>query len=300
MADRSIPDPVAAALVALHRGEPRAAADHLATAPADPLARALAGSLARTLGSGLGPVGGEVYVNPEAFARFIDADPNLALYRHAVAALRRWLTGGPARTTADIGCGDGRISGPVAAGTSNLIHLIEPSEVMLAQALSHFDQGRAEGHPMSIEAWLTRSDLPAIDAAWATFALHNLEPDQRPEVLAGLARRVDRMAIVEFDIPAFAGIEDHALYCADRYRRGFQAHPDKLVRTGFLIPVLLGQFAPNAPRHTHEQPLAQWQSQLANAGFDQVEVTPLHHGFWWAPAGLVTGRGATTTSRSRR
>ena len=52
--------------------------------------------------------------------------------------------------------------------------------------------------------------------------------------------------------------------------------------SGFLMPVLLGQFEAGATRHTFEQPVDRWIEDLAAAGFDPtVEII---HDYWWGPA----------------
>lgn len=101
--------------------------------------------------------------------------------------------------------------------------------------------------------------------------------------------RVERFAIVEFDVPSWRSVEQWAGYCAERYVVGAEAHDDELVLSGFLVPVLLGQFVPGASRHTHEQPLDAWEADFRDAGFRRVEVQPVHADFWWGSAGLVVG-----------
>jgi SAM-dependent methyltransferase len=274
-------------LLALRDGDRDRAAELVASRPgsaADGGDR-LATAIERHVTSGA--FGAEVYVDPLAFARFIDDRPNVELYRATITALSAWLDRGPASAVADIGCGDGRVSVDVADRPGTTIELVEPSSAMLSEALDRFTKASVVGRRQTVQEWLSSQQPVQLDAAWSTFALHTLDSTARLEVLAGLHRRVERLAIVEFDIPAFATPESHATYCAARYRQGLADHRDDLVRRDFLIPVLVGQFAPDAPRHTHEQPLQRWAEQVREAGFARVEVLPVHDGFWWGPAGMV-------------
>ena len=55
------------------------------------------------------------------------------------------------------------------------------------------------------------------------------------------------------------------------------------------MPVLVGQFDPDRPRHTFEQPIAAWVTELEAAGFESVQTVPIHD-YWWAPAVLIDAR----------
>ena len=126
------------------------------------------------------------------------------------------------------------------------------------------------------------------DVAQSTFALHAVEPAARRRVLAYLAGTVRRLVLVEFDVPAFTDRSpEHAAYAVDRYAAGIAEHDgDALVVQGFLMPVLVGQFHPDRPRHTWEQPVQAWLDDLRAAGFVDVRH---HHidDYWWAPAHLI-------------
>lgn len=50
--------------------------------------------------------------------------------------------------------------------------------------------------------------------------------------------------------------------------------------------MLLGQITPSVARTNWEQPAAKWAEQLADAGYDTVEIEPLAD-YWWAPAVLI-------------
>ncbi|MGI9646796.1 MAG: class I SAM-dependent methyltransferase [Ilumatobacteraceae bacterium] len=281
------PDGVADALVLLSEGDPDAAREALHRAGDDRLAPLLASAL-----DGDGALGGEVYVDPTAFQRFIDSPPNVALYAAVEDGLARWVAGEGSRVV-DIGCGDGRVTKAVAPADAAVVELVEPAQAMLDVAAARFPEQRVDAWCTDAETWTTTVlvDTPRDrDVGWSTFALHNLPSESRHEVLTSTAAGVGRFAVVEFDVPRFSATHEHAAYCSARYRRGIEVHDDPLVVSGFLAPVLLGQFAPDAPRHTYEQPLETWANDLRRAGFVEVEVQTLHTDFWWAPAGMVTGR----------
>lgn len=278
-------DPVVAALVDLGAGHRAAAEWHLAASD-DPLAGALLDGLHRG--------DGEVYVDPEAFTRFIDGGANPALYEATIAALAVRPDDGVS-TLLDIGCGDGRVSAAVLDdGTT--IDLLEPSGAMLATAVEAVSAGRGRLGSASENDLSSLLDAVAPERRWdraqATFALHNLAPAERAAALSALRPHVGELCLVEFDVPAFADRSvEHAAYCADAYRRGLEQHPDNVVIRGFLVPVLLGQFEPGAPRHTHEQPIEAWAEELSACGYADVRLEPVFDGFWWAMAHLVRANG---------
>ncbi len=278
---------MALALALLREGEFEAAREELHRAGDDELARVVASAV--EVG---GTLGGEVYVDPTAFQRFIDSPPNVALYAAVEDELATWISSGDASWVVDLGCGDGRLTGAVTPVDAAVVELVEPARAMLDIAVERFAGRRVDARCMDAETWTAEvlaDDLDSRDVGWATFALHNLAADGRAEVLGRIAEGVERFAVVEFDVPAFGSTPEHAAYCAQRYRDGVAVHDDPLVVSGFLVPVLLGQFTDDAPRHTHEQPLEAWAGDLRRAGFVDVEVRVVHSDFWWAPAGLVTG-----------
>ncbi len=278
-------DPVVLALLAAADGEAARAHD-LLDGDADPLALALRAGLARPAD--------DVYVDPSAFTRFIATGENPALYAATIGALRsHWSEVGGALL--DIGCGDGRVVAAMV-GPGDEVELCEPAGAMRAAARAAVEVTGASvtreiATPIErdVETW---EPARRVARTQATFALHNLDPATRVRCLTHLAEHVDRLALVEFDIPAFADRSvDHAEYCARTYRRGVEQHADPSVIDGFLVPVLLGQFLPGRVRHTHEQPVAAWAAELEEAGFGDVRVEPVHDGFWWGPAALVSGSG---------
>lgn len=253
------------------------AADAAAADPADPLAAALAAALGRNRT--------DVYATPAGFQAFIDNASNVELYDATIGHLRAIHHRVRPASVVDVGCGDGRVTVSVLADGVSEIHLVEPSGEMLSQAV-----GRA-GWPVAPTAHHTDlagfvASLAAaarFDLVQSTFAMHTVPSDERIELAAGLRPHLDRLVIVEFDVPAFADrSREHARYAVDRYRTGvaeYVSHPTAI--EGFLMPVLLGQFEPDGVRHTYEGPAQQWRRDLERAGYG-VSIEAFHP-YWWGP-----------------
>ncbi|HEX6419007.1 MAG TPA: class I SAM-dependent methyltransferase [Acidimicrobiales bacterium] len=280
--------PVAAALLAIAGGDTgraRAAARAAADAdPGDQLAAALSRYLDRAGHRG-------VYDEPSGFEQFIDNGSNPHLYERTIAELGRIHRAASPATLLDVGCGDGRVTAGVLVPTTRRVDLVEPSAELLRAAVARLGGSGAEviPHRATLAEHLASLDeTTGWDLVQSTFALHTTPPGERPGLLRGLARRTRRLVVAEFDVPAFADRSPaHAAYAAERYQRGVREYagfPD--VVTGFLLPVLVGQFDPARSRHTFEQPIAAWVDQLAAAGFERVATVPLAD-YWWAPAVLV-------------
>lgn len=282
---------LADALLALGASDPdRASAcvhDALAAAPDDALAAALLRHL-DDLASG------DVYEHPDAFTAFIDHGTNPELYRRTIDALRSVHATHRPRAVLDIGCGDGRVTLAALAGAPHdaRVVLVEPSAELLATARVAFAAvGRAvEAHATGIEEHLDAT-AEEYDLVQSTFALHNLDSARRAPVLARLAARTSRLAIAEFDVPILVDrSREHAAYVVATYRRGIAEYTERPhVIDGFLVPVMVAQFDPSRPRHTHEQPTAAWEAELVAAGFTDVASAPLFD-YWWATARLTTAR----------
>jgi hypothetical protein len=56
----------------------------------------------------------------------------------------------------------------------------------------------------------------------------------------------------------------------------------------------VGQFDPAQPRHTWEQPVEAWSSDLVAAGFHDVHHRRLRD-YWWPSAHIIEASGALTT-----
>lgn len=257
----------------------------------------LAVQLARYLD---GSATGAVYDEPAAFEAFIDGGGNVDLYRATSAALaRRYEELEPARIL-DVGSGNGRALVPALRGsafTPDRVDLLEPSAVLLAtaaRAVSDVTAATVNGWNRTLEDFLVTDPEAGYELVESTFALHTLPPDVRTTALRSLAGRTAHLAVVEFDVPVDpVGGPAHLEFLARTYERGLSEYDadQDLVAQGFLMPVLVGQLAPDAVRSTYEQPATAWAAQVEAAGFSDVEVAPVHD-YWSSPAFLLTATGA--------
>lgn len=269
-------------------GDPDGAREVLATVTASPLADALSRHLAAA-------GDGSVYDDPAGFDAFISHGSNPGLYSATIEHLRGVHGGSTPSTVMDIGCGDGRVTAAVLSASTSLVDLVEPSAALLAEALASVRSAvrsvERRGHGVGIVEHLRAVD---DDVRWdlvqSTFALHTLRPEERAEVLVALSGRARRLVVVDFDVPALDPAGDAWLgYLVERYTIGVAEYADHPAAIdGFLVPVLVGQLDPARPRHTFEQPAAAWARDLVDAGFVEVDVTPVSD-YWWAPAVAVSG-----------
>jgi SAM-dependent methyltransferase len=243
--------------------------------------------------------GGDVYADPAAFQRFIDGGGNVALYREAAGALRELYARLQPRRALDIGCGDGRLTSALLGPGLDQLDLVEPSAKLLQDAVARLAGTGSVGatvvapHRTTAQELVHRPPDEVWDVAQSTFALHALDPRARRSVLSALAASIRRLVVIEFDVPAFGDrTSEHAAYAVERYAAGIAEYEgDELVVQRFLMPVLVGQFDPGQPRHTWEQPVDAWTSDLLDAGFHDVRQSRLHD-YWWAPAHLIEASGA--------
>jgi SAM-dependent methyltransferase len=266
-----------AAFDALRRSEVDAA---IAALPDTPLGRALGDHLATRAPGG-------VYEDAGAFQEFIASPSNERLYASTTAALVAVANERQVRRLLDVGAGDGRVTAPVAeaAGASEVV-LVDSSVDQLARVPQI--EGAVTVYADALD-FLSHVAADSFDLAMSTFALHAIEPSRRTQVLRELRRVTDRLAIVEFDVPASAG-DDWLVHLAARYEAGVAEHDEgSRVVSGFLMPVLVGQLDPAAVRATWEQPIAHWCDDVATAGFRDVRSAFVET-FWWADAHLVTAR----------
>jgi SAM-dependent methyltransferase len=246
--------------------------------------------LAQALGDHLDLGRGDVYTAPEAFERFIDGGGNVGLYERAGRALAGVHADRRPAGVLDIGCGEGRLTATSLREGLRRLDLVEPSTELLARACRRLDDHGVEvvAHHIAAEELAAAVPDQRWDLAQSTFALHAVAPEPRAAVLADLATRVDALLIVEFDCPAFTDRgEEHLRHLVDRYEVGLAEYADDpIVGPGFLLPVLVGQIAPDAERHTWEQPVAAWGEDLRAAGFATVRHRKVSD-YWWAPAHLI-------------
>jgi SAM-dependent methyltransferase len=274
-----------AALRALAAGDVPVARAALAARAERPLLNAALG--AYLAGSG----DGRVYDRPAAFTAFIRGGGNIGLYDAISAALAgryRWFG---VTSLVDLGCGDGRALAPAlaAAAVSPAVTLVEPSRALLAAARAALADHPVVAHATDA-ATFTAGLSTRFDLAESTFALHALPHEERSTVLTALRGHVSHLVLAEFDVPGHPpGGTAHLTFLADTYERGLAEYDTDrdLVAQGFLMPVLTGQLAPDAPRSTWEQPATAWAAQLTACGYRDVSVEPLCD-YWSSPAFLLT------------
>lgn len=287
-------DEVVAALRALRAGD-RAAA--LGACRAASTTSLLAAALARHLEA---PAeGSTVYDQPAAFQAFIAGGGNVGLYDATARALAAAHDAFEGPSVLDLGCGDGAALVPAldrAAARPARLDLVEPSVPLLEAAVRAL---RSHGQPSTPHAVTAQAFTAGLqreqrwDVAESTFALHTLPYAERSAVLSRLHPHVDRLVVVEFDVPGHdAGSDEQLAFLAETYEQGLAEYGEdrELVASGFLVPVLVGQLAPGADRVTWEQPAAAWEEQLRGCGFTDVSRRDLF-AYWSSPAFVVTGVG---------
>lgn len=237
------------------------------------------------------------YDQPRAFEVFIRGGGNVALYEAVSANLARSYELHRPRTLLDIGAGDGMALLPALASAAfapPTIDVVEPNAT-LAQRLASASEV-TKVHQATLESFVGDLPRPAHwDMAQSTFALQSIEPAARRASLRRLANHVDRLLIVDFDVPEFEP-DSHALYesLAHRYESAAADYGDDalLVSGGFLAPMLLGQLRATTPSN-FEQPAEAWAKELAEAGFTIAMLEHVHD-YSWAPAfhleAVVPGR----------
>ncbi len=228
-----------------------------------------------------------VYDQPAAFTAFIDGGGNVGLYEAVSSALAAQYDRHGVASLVDIGCGNGMAVAPAVAGRDIAVTLVEPSQALLAEAVTRLAGATAHNtDAASFVSGLTGR----FDLAESTFALHTLPHEDRSAMLSALRGHVSRLALVEFDVPGHpVGSDAHLAFLADSYEQGlaeYDADRD-LVAQGFLMPVLTGQLTPGAIRNTWEQPATAWAAQITGCGYHEVTIEPLYD-YWSSPAFLLT------------
>lgn len=243
----------------------------------------------------------DVYDQPAAFEAFITGGGNIDLYRRTSATLASAYV--PGMSLLDIGCGNGRALVPAlqAAGT-NLpagVDLVEPGAELLQHGVAAITTAAL---PIRVTGWqlglidflLTAPATQRWHLAQSTFALQSIEPAERARALAALAPRVDRLIVIDFDMPDHrAGSGKQLRYLAAHYEQGLAEYDEDrdLVAQGFLMPVLLGQLSADTPRTNWEHPVAHWVDQLTAAGFSDVQTQRVAD-YWSGPAFVLVARGS--------
>lgn len=236
-----------------------------------------------------------VYVAPEAFGAFIRGGGNVPLYTRTSAALRRVYETYASLALLDIGVGDGLALLPALTPNISRLDVLDPSRAMLdrtSAALSERGVAYRAIH-MTVQQFL-HAGAGRYDIAQATFAMQALPPGERSAVLAGLRALIERLLIVEFDVPDFAAAHEELAaparvrYFVARYRRGLAEYAGDggLVAQGFLMPVFFGAFDPGEARLNWEMPVAGWVRAVREAGFTDVRIEPIYD-YWWGTAYLI-------------
>lgn len=238
-----------------------------------------------------------VYVSPEAFSAFIRAGGNVPLYENTSAALQRIYGEYDSLSLLDVGAGDGLALLPALThARARIRHLdvLEPSLAMLNKASDALNQHNIDHR--AINATLQQFMLAApgrYDVVQSTYALQSIKPDERQSVLMWLRRHTNRLLIVEFDAPDFTDMYNpqRVRYFIARYERGLAEYAGDggLVAQGFLMPVFFGGFDPGEARVNWEMPIAEWVTQLRNAGFNDIRTVPIYD-YWWAPTFLIDAK----------
>jgi hypothetical protein len=270
---------LAAALAAIEAGDDAGARGLLDRA-------AQRGSL---MGKSLGDVlrrGGarNAYDEPRAFETFVRGGGNVPLYASVSSELARQYDALRPDTLLDIGAGDGMALVPAVAASESApgrIDVVEPNEGLLSTLRASLPSARA--HRQTLERFVAgMGDSDRWNLAQATFALQSIEPKARGNALATLAGHVDRLLIVEFDVPRLMpGTAEHYASLADRYERAASEYGGdaELVAGGFLAPMLLGQLRSIVPSN-YEQPAEAWAAELQEAGYRVTAQSDVHEYSW--------------------
>ncbi|MGH3661618.1 MAG: hypothetical protein ACRDTQ_07140 [Micromonosporaceae bacterium] len=234
----------------------------------------------------------DVYAAPEAFTAFASGGGNVDLYAATHRALRdRYAKHRPGRLL-DIGAGEGHGLLPSLTADVGHVDLVEPSaargELVAAELSRRGVSHRA--YAMTAQQFSGLQEIGPWDLAQETFALLALDRQDRILLFSWLRTRVKRLLLVEFDTPELGSglTPEWFRHVVARYERGIREYDSDrdLVAQGFLAPVLLGVLGDAAHQQHHEQPIAQWVTDLAAAGFDPAPPQWLCD-YWWGPAYLI-------------
>ena len=251
----------------------------------------MAAALRRHL-SEAGPT--SAYDAHEAFQAFIRGGDNVPLYRAVSRAMTERYGQPPVQRLLDIGTGDGMALLPalwIAVHKPRRIDMIEP-QADLRASLEPGCRAAAPGCELAVHGTTLQAFVRSLSAAdhWdlaqSSFALQSLPPAERIEALRALRPHVDTLVLVEFDVPALAhGSDAYFHSIARRYERCLAQYGDEadLIARGFLAPMLAGQLRRDVAPSNWEQPVADWQRELEQAGYRLREARPLYD-YSWSPA----------------
>ncbi|EPX64124.1 tetratricopeptide repeat domain protein [Cystobacter fuscus DSM 2262] len=269
------------------------AQDASRASPEDLLPRAAAAHLARVAREGKS----NVYVSAEGFGAFIRGGGNVPLYRETSAALVRFHPSEPFDLL-DIGVGDGLALLPALTPAVRRVTLVEPAAALLENTTRALSARGVAFETFSgvLQAFTAEPGMQSRRwaVAQATFSLHNLPPPARPAMLRWLRSHCEVLLLAEFDAPRMdeplkPELVRHVL---TRYRAGLAEYVGasyEAVSQGFLMPVMFGYVDRGATRTTFENPMADWEQLMREAGFGRVDRQQLYP-YWWAPACLLVAR----------
>jgi SAM-dependent methyltransferase len=242
----------------------------------------------------------DVYHRPAAFEAFIAGGGNVELYLRTSATLASAYL--PGMAVLDIGCGNGRALVPAlqAAGVNlpAAVDLVEPGADLLRHCVEAITTAALPIRTVGWQVGLTdflRAAPPTQrwHLAQSTFALQSIEPTERAAALTALAPRVDRLIVVDFDMPDHrVGSRSRLRSLAVRYEQGLAEYDEDrdLVAQGFLMPVLAGQLSADTPRTNWEHPVDEWIDQVSAAGFSDVQTQRVAD-YWSGPAFVLVAKG---------
>lgn len=231
------------------------------------------------------------YDEPRAFETFIRGGGNIPLYEAVSAELARHYEASHPDSLLDIGAGDGMALVPAVTASKSAPHridVVDPNEGLLARLRASLPSARA--HQQTLEAFVAGLGKgERWDLAQATFALQSIEPKARGHALAILAGHVDRLLIIEFDVPRHVpGSPDHYESLARRYEHAASQYGADAERVagGFLAPMLLGQLRSIVPSN-YEQPAEAWAAELDAAGYRVTSQSDVHDYSWSMAFGMT-------------
>lgn len=226
-----------------------------------------------------------------------------ALLRSRVAWVARLWESTPGPRILDLGSGDGKVLAEAVSKLPSdrrlLLDVVEPSGPLMERARAAIPSDRVRAfHRTSAESFVR--DVQGADR-WtlgeAFLSLQSVPRERRLELLASLAGRLERFALIEFDVE-FGGLplesSERCRAVCDRYRVGIREYAEGMDEVtargalhGFLMPMLFGSFRGDGSRSNEEQPIVDWIQLFADAGFGLESRETLCEHWWSRPEALV-------------